>query len=385
MTGVDTEWRVSRNTQITYAPLPEGAYTFEVMARDASLNYSPSSSLSIVVEREPIAIILPLVGPVGLGYVLGGVALLTLLSTITIYAVWSTLARWAMQRQAVERRFNPYIAGSPLRDDNMFYGRQRLLTEIESALHQNSIMIHGERRIGKTSLLYQIRRRLEVRQDAHQRFLPIFVDLEGTPEAEFFHRLMEGVVEAIPDQLAQMPGRQDLHYFQGGKAYGDRDFRRDLRDVIEFLKDFYHRSPRLIFLLDEADIMNTYDALTQQQLRRILQDTFAQNVGAVVAGVNINKAWDRVESPWYNMFLEIPMHPLDREEAETLMREPVANFYAWQEDAIHYVYAQSQGKPHRIQQICLEAVNIMLDHKRRTITSTDVEEAYRQVLFAESN
>lgn len=387
LAGVDAEWRVSRSPQTTYPPLPEGTYTFEVMARDASMNYSASERIQIVVEREPIAITLPWIGPVRFGYVLGGVALLTLITTITLYAVWSTLTRLAMQRQAVERRFNPYIAGSPLRDANMFYGRQRLLNQVESALHQNSIMIHGERRIGKTSLLYQIRRRLEERHDPTVQFLPIFIDLEGTPEPEFFHRLMEGVIEALAGPLAQMPSRPELHYFQESShaAYSDRNFRRDLRDVIEFLKEFYHRMPRLIFILDEADIMNTYDALTQQQLRRILQDTFAQNVGAVVAGVNINKVWDRVESPWYNMFLEIAMQPLDREEAEKLMRQPVARFYTWQEDAIHYVYAQSQGKPHRIQQICLEAVNTMLDNKRRVITIGDVQEAYKRVLFAEGN
>ncbi|MCO6449956.1 MAG: AAA family ATPase [Caldilineales bacterium] len=385
--GYDEDWTDTRLPQASYPPLPEGEYHFEVQARDDGLNYSTMAGVDIDVLPAPSEVQLPLIGPVQTKYALIVVSVMTLLAVLGAYAIWSTATRFAMRRQAVERRFNPYVAGSPIREDAMFFGRDELLDDIVSGLYQNSIMIHGERRIGKTSLLYQVKERLEKSRSNDFRFVPIYVDLEGTPEPEFFHRLMEGVLEALT-HIKGLDGLVDqLEYDQEqiGDGYSDRDFRRDLREIIERLQAEFKRQPRLVFLLDEADIMNTYDTLTQQQLRRILQDAFAQNVGALVAGVGISKVWDRVESPWYNMFVEMALEPFARADAESLMREPVARFYDWDEDAIHYVYAQSQGRPHRIQQVCREAVNIMLDEHRRRITLPDVQRAYERVIFAENN
>ena len=387
LAGHDEDWQGTRKPEASYPPLAEGEYRFEVEARDDGLNYSAVDGVNISVMREPSTVFIPFVGTIRTTYALIDVAVLTLLGVLAVYAGWSTATRLAMRRQAVERRFNPYVAGSPIREAKMFYGRETLLDGIVSGLYQNSLMIHGERRIGKTSLLYQVKQRLlDSRSDKNQ-FVPIYVDLEGTPEPEFFHRLMEGVLEALSGTLDVSTLDEPLEYDQDrmDEAYTDREFRRDLRQIIERLQEQFHRQPRLVFLLDEADIMNTYDTLTQQQLRRILQDAFAQNVGAVVAGVNISKAWDRVESPWYNMFVEMAMEPFNWADAERLMRDPVARFYDWDDDALHYVFAQSQGRPHRIQQICMEAVNTMLDEQRRRLTLQDVQRGYERVIFAESN
>jgi hypothetical protein len=56
------------------------------------------------------------------------------------------------------RRFNPYIAGAPVLDDDMFYGREKLTARMLSTLHRNSLMITGERRIGKTTFLHHLKR-----------------------------------------------------------------------------------------------------------------------------------------------------------------------------------------------------------------------------------
>jgi len=55
------------------------------------------------------------------------------------------------------------------------------------------------------------------------------------------------------------------------------------------------------------DVISSYYTLAQQQLRRIFMSPLAANLGAVVAGIQISKEWDRMESPWYNLFNEIPL------------------------------------------------------------------------------
>jgi hypothetical protein len=94
---------------------------------------------------------------------------------------------------AMDRGFNPYVSGEPIRSEDMFFGRRQLLQRIVDTLHNNSIMIHGERRIGKTTLLYQLSSTLQQIDDPDYWFLPIYIDLEGTAQEEFFHFLIEEI------------------------------------------------------------------------------------------------------------------------------------------------------------------------------------------------
>ena len=72
---------------------------------------------------------------------------------------------------------NPYVAGSPLTQSEMFFGREDVFDFIRKSLvgrHQdNTIVLYGQRRTGRTSVLYQMRNNLE------SRYVPILIDLQG--------------------------------------------------------------------------------------------------------------------------------------------------------------------------------------------------------------
>ncbi len=106
---------------------------------------------------------------------------------------------------------------------------------------------------------------------------------------------------------------------------------------------------------------------------------FAVTLGAVVAGIQISKEWDRIESPWYNLFNEIELTPFTREQALELLVEPVEGYYSWESAALEFVIEHSEGRPYRLQQYALEAVHHMLQDGRRTITLEDVEQAHEHI------
>ena len=72
----------------------------------------------------------------------------------------------------LRRRFNPYVAGAPVIDENLFFGRDRLLERILQTIHNNSLLLYGERRIGKTSLQHQLMKRLSSLHDPTYSFYP---------------------------------------------------------------------------------------------------------------------------------------------------------------------------------------------------------------------
>ena len=152
--------------------------------------------------------------------------------------------------------------------------------------------------------------------------MPIYVDLEGTTQDEFFHFLIEEIAVAVATisktdvQLNAVVESLSYHGYAEAE-YTDRFFNHDLRILLEALQQFgeiHHEGQqlRLILLLDEMDVISKYDHLTQQQLRRIFMRDFSATLGAVVAGIQISKEWDRVESPWFNLFNEIALEPFAR-------------------------------------------------------------------------
>jgi ABC transport system ATP-binding/permease protein len=72
---------------------------------------------------------------------------------------------------------NPYIAGSPVTGTEMFFGREDVFDFVRQNLtgpHANNpIVLYGQRRTGKTSVLYQLHRRLG------PGYWCVFIDLHG--------------------------------------------------------------------------------------------------------------------------------------------------------------------------------------------------------------
>jgi hypothetical protein len=88
---------------------------------------------------------------------------------------------------------NPFIVGNPIRSREMFFGRLDEFRFIERTLEGGRktalIVLFGERRSGKSSILYQI-----LNGQLGEAFLPIFLDMQImagiASEAEFFGRII---------------------------------------------------------------------------------------------------------------------------------------------------------------------------------------------------
>jgi hypothetical protein len=278
------------------------------------------------------------------------------------------LRRWRARR----RRFNPYIAGAPVLDDDMFYGREKLTARMLSTLHRNSLMITGERRIGKTTFLHHLKRVLAADEGGEWRFFPVFVDLQGVPEQAFFHALLAEAVDSLELSPAT---RAELRFTPDPAGYEARDFSHDLQRVIAELKTRTPRKVKLALLIDEVDVLNEYSESVNQRLRGIFMKSFSENLVAVMSGVGIRRRWKSAVSPWYNFFDEVELAPFSREEAEALVREPVAGVFRWRTEAVERVLELSQLRPYLVQKLCVHALNRMLEQGRGTIKLEDVDAA----------
>jgi len=276
------------------------------------------------------------------------------------------------RRRAMRQRFNPYIAGAPVLDDAMFYGRDKLTQRMLSTLSRNSLMITGERRIGKTTFLHHLKRVLAEDEAGEWKFFPVFVDLQGVAEQSFFHALMAEIVEALGLSGST---REALRFRQEAERYEARDFSHDLPPVLEELRTRTPKKVKLALLIDEVDVLNEYSESVNQRLRGIFMKSFSENLVAVMSGVAIRRRWKSEVSPWYNFFDEIELPPFTREEAESLVREPVAGVFRFQPEAVERILELSALRPYFVQKYCVHAVSHMLDEGRSTVRVADVEAA----------
>jgi tetratricopeptide (TPR) repeat protein len=277
-------------------------------------------------------------------------------------------SRRRKHRRRRERKFNPYIAGGPIFDQQLFFGREPLLQRILQTVHNNSLLLYGERRIGKTSLLHQVQRRLEALDDPAYDFHPVYVDLQGTPEERFFATLADQIFETLPVSAS---GREPALGRAGG--YSHHDLVRELHGLLKTLRERSPKQVKLVLLIDEVDELNDYDPRVSQSLRSLFMKRFAENLAAVVAGVRIRKEWEKEGSPWYNFFEEIEVDAISPQEAVRLVTEPVRGTFRFAAGAAERIVERSGGKPFLIQRRCLALVQRLHEEGRRTITLADVD------------
>jgi len=293
---------------------------------------------------------------------------LAVIPVAVLAGVWANRTR--RRRQLMKRRFNPFIAGAPVLDTEMFFGREKLVERILQTIHNNSLLLYGERRIGKTSLQHHLRRRLQQLEDPDYDFYPVYVDLQGTPESQFFATLAEDVFHDLAPLLGDMGPGDDL---DPESAYGYRDLVRDLRRVIKALEERGPKQVKLVLLIDEVDELNAYDPRINQRLRSLFMKSFAENLVAVVSGVEIRKQWDKEGSPWYNFFEEIEVTPIGRDDAVELITRPMSGVFKIDRAVIDHIIDITERKPYHVQRLCVALVNRMHEQGRRVITTADVD------------
>ena len=293
--------------------------------------------------------------------------------TVLFVAVAATaaLAFWrrAQHRaRLLTRRFNPYVAGAPVLEDDMFFGRDALVDRILQTIHNNSLLIYGERRIGKTSIQHQLKKRLNDLDDPVYDFYPVYVDLQGTPEQQFFRTIAEDVFEQLEPILGGLCPVRGI-----AEDYSYRDLIGDIRTVLKSLQARSEKQVRLVLLIDEVDELNDYDPRINQRLRSLFMKNFAENLVAVVSGVEIKKQWEREGSPWYNFFEEIEVEPLEPDAARALIERPIGEMFSLEDGVAERIISLTFGKPYPIQKICIALVTRLHEQRRRKITIADVD------------
>jgi len=291
---------------------------------------------------------------------------------------WAVTKR-IRRRRARLRQQNPYVVGPPIKNPAQCFGREELLALVESSVSKVNWALVGEYRIGKTTLQYILKQRLEARDDPGRIYLPVFVDLQYLADMEspnlFFllgHALVVLAKEKLPsEEVAQLEFQR-----QGDEQrYTARALGRDAERIVQGLQRHLSRQPHIVLQIDEIQLLDRvpYDSLSG--FRALLVNNEA--ISAVLSGVKMVKGQDR-GSPWWNVFKEIPVLPLTYSEARRLVIEPARGLFRFENAAVERILSLSEYKPMGIQQLCHDILGYKYaQHRYGRISEQEVFEAQK--------
>lgn len=283
-------------------------------------------------------------------------------------------------RIAAEKEIdNPYVTGVHLtsRDQQLFVGRRDACVRIEQILRDRRnppILLYGQRRMGKTSLLNHLDRLLPV------TYVPMFVDLQGpiaaSPDYTGFFYHFSRAMSRLAKQNRQLAFPSISREWLAIDPFGRFD---------EWLDQIEEEHPKCIFLLtlDEFEALayvfqqNRLDqALILGMFRHMIQHRARFRL--LIASAYFLDSFP--EFTHYLINVEtVELSYLQPHEARQLIERPIENFtLSYTDEAIQRILQLTHCHPALVQLLCKEIVrlkNEQLPQYRELAQLEDVEMA----------
>lgn len=253
----------------------------------------------------------------------------------------------------------------------MFFGREKLVAFLEDVLDHRSpiVLLHGQRRIGKSTVLRQIPAKL-----ASDKLSFISFDLQDLAQSPL-SRVLHDLAAQVAKQLC-LSGAVE----EPTRAALDRD-PSIFAEV--FLPEVAKACPDriLVLLLDEFDVLASYSREEAgQHFFPYLRTIAAKKIVHIVAVVG--RRLDEVPQ-LLSLFNEAPHQEiglLDDAGARRLIVEPARGVLQYQDDAIEAILALSGGHPYFTQLMCHTVFAAARARDATTVTSSDVASAVDEAL-----
>ena len=292
--------------------------------------------------------------------------------------------------EPLENVYAPLADGGPVTDEGMFFGRKEFIdNRIRSILSAESkqIIIYGQKRSGKSSVLHHLKRNLEATNQVFCISFSLGLIIEDFSEYTFYHKILSEISrelrrKRIRDEDAPEYFCPDITAFRElyptNPVNGFIDLLEDYFDVCKGKEPWAQK--KLVIMIDEftylytaikrgtvsENIMKQWKAVTQNDRTRFSVVLVGQDV------VPSFKNEDYARNA-FGIIEDIRLTYLDEEDARLLITKPMgAQHFIGK--AVDTIIDYTSRNPYYIQIFCARLVDYMNRNKILRITEADVKE-----------
>jgi hypothetical protein len=277
---------------------------------------------------------------------------------------------------------NPYIAGNPVVSQGKLIGRETIVRDVERVLqnpHAHAMVLYGQRRIGKTSVLLHLEHMLL----ANQEYLPVYVDVQEHVHARLsVDDLLYGLAQKIA-LLTHITLPERKRFDENGRFFRETFLPAALK---------LGKRRGLVVLFDEFDMLAMpRDRESHLSLFPFLSE-WLDEIKEIQCVFVLGHRPDELSSETlaqFKTFRACRLSLLTQEESLALIRQSENDgSLNWTDEARDWVWYWTQGHPFFIQLLCNEIWEICMNRVEECpppVDVDDVEEALEVALERGAN
>ncbi|HEU5378769.1 MAG TPA: FG-GAP-like repeat-containing protein [Ktedonobacteraceae bacterium] len=283
--------------------------------------------------------------------------------------------------QSQEFRYipNPYSTGTPVQQPNMFYGRNEdvlaLRNNLARASAQTVLLLYGQRRSGKTTLLLHL-----IRDSILEEHIPILIDMQRESynicAGKFLHNIGFYITQKLLKRgySVYLPEMAD---FANDPTFAFGIFLDDVETQLH--------GQKLILLIDE------FEVLEEQIIKGRLQPEFLDylrsmmqqhpSINFLLAGTHqIGQLEVANWSVFFNIARQYRLARLSVQGARDLITKPVENDLEYAPYTVEKIRELTADQPYLIHLLCRSLIDYCNERRKTYVAINDVNMVLREVM-----
>lgn len=274
---------------------------------------------------------------------------------------------------------SPYIAGLPVKSAEMFFGRQDIFQWVReniSGRHGlNPLVLYGERRMGKTSVLYQLQSNPPTPQH-----LCLLFDLQ-----------LYGYINTVAELLFELASAIVARVARTGLILDDPDWDQYNDNPYRVFRAFSSMlDARLgdlcvVVMLDEFGVLmvkvrdKVFDTSIFEFFRGVVQSS-SRLTFLFTGAYEVRRMQQDYDSILFNMAKTKKISYLAQGEATELIEKPVRGLLAYHPLVVNKILSVTACHPYFVQYVCDELVQLARSERKNYIELSDLDYVVKDVV-----
>ena len=293
--------------------------------------------------------------------------------------------------EKIENVYAPVAEGGPVKDESMFFGRDEYIANIIDSLttsNTKSIIIYGQKRSGKSTVLYHLKKELEKKENAFCidfSMGEIIDDISGN-FVGFYYKILSKIEEKLEelefDGFETIPfEKPSIEKLQQAPAI---IFDESIKNFYkQFKNNDFWKNKKLIILIDEFTYI--YTSIIKNKLSENFMKTWKafieKNIfSAVLVGQDVTPKFKAMFPNEFGVTEDKRLTYLSKEDAKKLIEKPIwdkkRDSSRYLGNAVDKIINYTACNPYYLQMFCSRVVDYMNRKKAINVTEADVEEVF---------